>query len=292
MPTVSGTVADASGNTAAWSASWTVQSAAPLKIIGMSAPASEWSSRLAEVGPGGVRARRIFADMTSSGQDQSSLIQSAVAAGMMPVVSYKEPSGDVAGVIAGTYDTWLANIKAYLAGLGVPVCAVFHHEPRGDMTATQFQQASQRFLDRVKAPNVKVGPLLNGWLLTGTTANKTEFPTYANASLLAGWDFMGIDTYQSGTEASPGNIYPGDRIDPLVTYLQGQGVGTKPILVGEYNGFTADAIAASGEVFLSRPTMWVACMWNSVVSGGKGVVLAGDRLAAFQTTKADARAQQ
>ena len=257
--------------------------ATSLKVVGMSSPASMWATRLTEVGPVGINARRIYADLTSTGRDQSALIAQAVAAGMMPVISYKVPS--VATLLSGGYDTWLAALKAYLVGLGATVTATFWHEPHGDMTAADFRAGSQRFLDRVKAPTVKVGPLLNGWLLDNQLST---FEGYTSPALLDAWDWFGIDTYQSGSLAAPGPKWPGHRIAPLAAFLASKGKATMPVIVGEYNGYTAEVIAHAGEAMLSMPQLWVANVWNN--TGGLGEVLTGTRLAAFKATKADPRA--
>ena len=60
-----------------------------------------------------------------------------------------------------------------------------------------------------------------------------------------------------------------------------------PLGVGEYNGYSAATIGAAGEALMSTPNVWFGCLWNS--TGGKGLTLTGDRLAAFQATLADPR---
>lgn len=242
-------------------------------VIGMSAPASLWDQRLREVGRDGITARRIFADFTSTGRSQSTLIEAAVAAGMLPIVSYK-----------GSPST--ANVKAvrdYLASLGVPVKATWHHEPHGDMTPAAFRDGSQSFL-AVKSPNVEVGPILNGWLLD---RRRADFVSYTSPAMLDAWDFLGFDTYQSDAQST---IYPGHRVAPLLEVLQVAGHPDMPVVVGEYNGWTADAIAESGRIFLDTPNITVACVWNS--TAGLGIPLEGARLAAFKATKADARVKR
>lgn len=255
------------------------------KVIGMSAPASLWAQRLSEVGRCGVEARRIFADLQSDGRDQSNLIEQTVAAGMMPVISYKVPS--VSAMIAGDYDQWMTALKNYLNGLGVQVTATFWHEPHGDMTAAEFRQASQKFLNRVKATNVAVGPILNGWLLDNQVAT---FASYTNTSLLTGWDFVAVDSYQNGTASSPGNRMPARAIPALADWLDGKGYPNKPIGLGEYNGHTAAAITEAGETILSTPEVWFGLAWNS--TAGAFSPLEGDRLTAYKNTKADPRAKK
>jgi hypothetical protein len=62
---------------------------APAKVMGYWAPAATYSSRLATVGPAGVKARRIYGNLTTAGNDTASQITATIAAGMLPIVSYK-----------------------------------------------------------------------------------------------------------------------------------------------------------------------------------------------------------
>lgn len=267
------------------------------KIVGMSAGASVWSQRLAEVGPNGITARRIFADLTSSGQDQSDLIEQAIAAGMMPVVSYKLPTPyNHSAVTAGTYDASAVAAGNYLASLGVPVAFTIWHEPRGDIPGPQYLVMHKRLMPLIKDGRSALlgGPILNGWMLTGSSTVQTEFRTFVDPAALAMWDWFGIDTYQSGTPSNPGSIYPGHRVAPMVSLLNSFSEGSKPLLIGEYNGFSGESLAESGEIFLSTPTLWVVCFWNSQAEGDKGTPLVPgtERMEAFQATKADARVLQ
>lgn len=270
--------------------------AAGLKTIGMSAPSSLWSQRLAEVGPAGVKARRIFADLTSTGQDQASLIGAAVSAGMLPVVSYKLPvSGGayrITEALAGSFDAWVNSLGNYLDGLNVPVAAVFHHEPRGDLTPAQFIALNKRYTPLVrKSSDIKVGCFLNGFLLDGSSSAQAEFASYTDATLLNLWDWFGIDAYHAGTITDPDPVKtPGARIRLTCEWLQARGLPDKPVGIGEYNGHTAAAVADAGEASLSEAQVWFSCVWNS--DGGSFSPLTGTRLTAFQATKADPRARQ
>lgn len=258
----------------------------PTKIVGMSAPSSLWSQRIKEVGSCGVEARRIFANLQSDGKAQSKLIEQAKAAGMMPVISYKVPN--VATLLNGGYDAWLKATRAYLDGLDVPVTVTFWHEPHGDMAPADFRAGSQKFLDLMKSPTtpeIKVGPILNGWLLDNRVA---DFASYTSTSLLTQWDFVAVDSYQSGTIAQPGTKLPARAVPLLAAWLDKQGFPTKPIGLGEYNGFTAAAIKAAGEAILSTPEVWFGLAWNS--EGDSYAPLTGDRITAFKATKADPRA--
>jgi hypothetical protein len=252
-------------------------------IVGMSAPASDWNTRLAEVGRCGVESRRIFADLTSTGRDQSTLIEQALNAGMTPVVSYKVPS--VTTLNANGYDSWLAALNTYLGGFNKPITVTFWHEPHGDMTPAQFRDGSQQFLDSLTDSDLLLGPLLNGWLLDNRVS---DWASYTSPALLNQWDFLGLDTYQSGSEASPG-AYGGRAIPLARTWLNQQGKPDLPIVVGEYNGFTADSIAKGGEqVLLAANKVFAGAVWNS--TGGTFTPLTGARLDAYKATKADSRA--
>jgi hypothetical protein len=253
------------------------------KVIGMSAPSKHWNQRLTAVGSCGVEARRIFADLASNGRGQSKLIEQAVKAGMMPVISYKVPS--VATLNAGGYDSWLKATRDYLTGLDTQVTATFWHEPHGNMSAAAFKAGSQRFLDKVKAPNVAVGPILNGWLLDNQVST---FASYTSPALLAAWDFVAVDSYQNGTAAAPGKLLPARAVPLLAEWMDKQGFPDKRIGLGEYNGFTGEAIRAAGDAILSTPEAWFGLAWNS--STKIHAPLTGDRLKGFQATKADPRA--
>jgi hypothetical protein len=257
--------------------------AAPASVvkIGMSAPADQWSKRLAEVGPG-ITARRIFADLAQGGNSQASLIDQAFKAGMMPVVSYKV-GGDVAGAKSGKYDAAAKQAAALIASYGKPATVTIWHEPQGDLSAADFVAIQNRLVPIFKVGQVKVGPLLNGWLLDRQA--DTTFASFAPASLLKTWDFLGIDTYESGTLTAPGAVKPADRIPLLVKFQSKRGLNL-PIVIGEYNGYSAATVKAAGDVILRTPQVWFGCMWNSTI--GKGYILTGDRLAAFRATVAEA----
>ena len=253
-------------------------------LIGMSSPASVWEARVAEVGAG-LKARRIFADLAGGASSQIKLVEQAHAAGMLPVISYKV-GGDAAGAAAGRFNAVAEQAAAKLASYGKPTAVTFWHEPYGDMTGEQYAAASRQLLPIFKRGELRVGPILNGWLLD----NKLDtFGSFCPDDLFDVWDWFGIDTYESGTITNPGDEKPADRIPALVSYLQSRGQDL-PIGVGEYNGYSAETIAAAGAALLGTPNVWFGCMWNA--TEGKGHTLEGERLEAFRQTLADARVAQ
>jgi hypothetical protein len=249
--------------------------------IGMSAPSAQWSQRVSEVGTG-LTARRIFADLAQGGDDQKSIIDATFKAGMMPVISYKL-GGDAAGAKAGKYDAAAKQAAALIASYNKPATVSIWHEPQGDLSAADFVAINQRLVPIFKTGQIKVGPFLNGWLLDRQA--DTTFASFAPASLMKMWDFLGIDTYESGTLTAPGATKPADRIPLLVNFEKKRGY-TLPLTVGEYNGYSAKTITDAGNAILNTPQVWFGCMWNSTI--GKGYTLTGDRLAAFKATVAKA----
>jgi hypothetical protein len=258
--------------------------AGALAMIGMSAPASIWKQRLAEVGPH-VTARRIFADLRQGHTSQIRLIEEAHAAGMMPVISYKV-GGDAAGAAAGKFNATAEKAAALLASYKLPTTVTYWHEPHGNMAPGVFVNGNKQLLPIFKRGDVTVGPLLNGWLLD---RNVSTFASYCPDELFDIWDWFGIDTYESGTMEAPGSVKPAHRIPKLVDFVKSRGFD-HPLGIGEYNGYSATTIAAAGEAILSTPQVKFGCMWNS--TAGKGYALSGSRLNAFKETLADSRTRK
>ena len=250
-------------------------------LIRMSAPSEVWDQRVAQVGAG-LAARRIFADLAAGPDSQLRQVEEAHAAGMLPVVSYKV-GGDLAGAISGAWNATANQAAARLASFGLPTAVTFWHEPNGDMTGAQYAAASRQVLPAFKRGELKVGPILNGWLLDNQVP---EFTSYCPDDLFALWDYVGIDTYEGGTAASPGARKPADRITALSAYVRSRGYDL-PLGVGEYSGFSAETIRAAGEALMTTPNVWFGCIWNAKAE--RNWELSGDRLAAFRETLADAR---
>jgi hypothetical protein len=250
-------------------------------LIGMSAPAHLWDQRVRQVGPG-LGARRIFADLAHGADSQLRLVEQTHAAGMLPVISYKV-GGDVAGAVKGKYNAAARQAAAQLASFDLPTAVAFWHEPYGNMTAAQYVAASRQLLPIFKRGRLKVGPILNGWLLDN---KRSTFEGFCPDELFAMWNWVGIDTYESGTITAPGARKPADRLPALSAYVKSRGYDL-PLGVGEYNGYSAKSIADAGEAIFTTPKVWFGCMWNS--RAGKGYELSGERLAAFRNTLADPR---
>ena len=251
-------------------------------LIGMSAPASLWGQRVQQVGPG-LGARRIFANLGRGATHQLDLVEQAHAAGLLPVISYKV-GGDIASAVNGGYNAVAERAAARLASYDKPTAVAFWHEPYGNVTPAQYVAASKQLLPIFRRGKLRVGPILNGWLLDN---KQNTFALFCPDSLFNLWDWFGIDTYESGTMAAPGTVKPAHRVAAVSAFLKSRGRAGLPIGVGEYNGYSAKSIADAGEALLSTPNVWFGCMWNA--TGGVGHELTGDRLTAFRKTLADPR---
>jgi hypothetical protein len=255
-------------------------------LIGMSAPTSLWDQRVSEVG-GGLAARRIFADLANGATSQIRTVERAHAAGMLPVISYKV-GGDIDGARNGRFNAVAEAAATRLASYGLPTAVTFWHEPSPDVTGAEYAAASKQLLPIFKRDELRVGPILNGWLLDN---KQSTFASYCPDEMFGIWDWFGIDTYESGSAERPGTIKPADRVRALAAFLAARGHDHLPMAVGEYNGYSAQTIAETGETLLSTPNVWFACVFNSD-NGAKGDVLTGSRLEAFQNTLADPRSAE
>ncbi len=257
----------------------------PVKVVGMSAPSNLWNQRITEVGACGVEARRVFASLAVRRQGPVHDHQAGRHRGHDAGHLLQGRQRDT--LISGGYDAWLTATRNYLDSLNVQVTATFWHEPHGDMEPAQFRAGSQKFLTLMKAPDIAVGPILNGWLLDRQVST---FASYTSPSLLSQWDFVAVDSYQNGTQAAPGKLMPARAVPLLENWMDAQGFPDKPLGLGEYNGHTAAAIKAAGAAILSTPEVWFGLAWNSNTETYSPLV--GDRLAEYKKTKADARAQK
>jgi hypothetical protein len=257
--------------------------------IGMSAPAAEWSARLAETG--GVDARRIFGDLGSPA-NAIRLATSEVAAGRMPILSFKVPTNDWAGAAAGAYDTQLRDVTARLAALPGQAFVTLHHEPTGDGTPANYAAMLRHALPIMGAPaNVDAGPIANGfWWSNGNQGlTDAEISQWLPTSVLAVSEIVAADTYQGGTTLKPGEN-AGVKIANMSTWAAR--VGVARLGIGEYNGLNAAAISAAGNAVLADPRFRFAAVFNSNVNNRADVSwqLTGDRLTAFKATVSQSRA--
>ena len=153
------------------------------------------------------------------------------------------------------------------------------------MTGAQYAAASRQLLPVFKRGELRVGPILNGWLLD---RQQDLFASYCPEDLFGLWDWFGIDTYETGSLSSPGKRKPADR-HPCRCEVRDRR-GPRPAAGrGRVQRVTAGRPSLLPARRCSAPPMSgsVAC---GTRPARKGVPLTGDRLAAFQATLADPRA--
>lgn len=213
---------------------------------------------------------------------------------MTPIVSYKLPNFSMTTLNGGGYDAAIRAESTYLNSLGVPVYATIWHEPNPDVTGPNFQAIHRRLAPLLKNTNVKVGPILNSWVLDNPN-NYPRFDDYIADDLIANgtWQYFGFDSYQSG-DRPPG--VPGDndlstRWNTIVSHVAAHGGAALPFVIGEYNAYELDNLNAIQNVILNNDRIAVACLFNSDV-GSKGLVLTGPMLTSFKQFKTNDKFKQ
>lgn len=261
---------------------------APSVRMGMSAPKSEWSTRLAEVG--GVDARRIFGDLERP-ENALKLAAAEVAAGREPILSFKLPDNDWSGAANGRFDAELKSLAAQLDRLPGRVFVTIHHEPTGNGSPAAYAAMQKHVLPLLSPPsNVDAGVIVNGfWWSAGSQGyTDAEIAQWLPASVLRLAEVVAADTYQGGTTSRIGEN-AGVKIKRMSAWAGRTGV--KRLGIGEYNGLDAASIKAAGDAVLADRRFQFACIFNSSVNNRDGVdwVLSGDRLAAFRTAVRESR---
>lgn len=251
----------------------------------MAAPPKVWSARLSEVGD--VGARRVYGQLAHP-EPALRIAESALAAGRMPVVSFKVPGTDWAGAAAGRYDDALERVTDRLAAPGGRVFVTLHHEPAGDGLARDYAAMMKHALPILGAPaNVRAGPIVNGfwWSSTGAGLDDSEIARWLPRGVLNRSEIVAADTYQTRV---------GDRVreEPAVKIKNlsawARRVGVRRLGVGEYNASTGPSVKAAGLAVLSDPRIKFAMIFNSNANNpaGRSLQLDGRRLNAFRSTLA------
>ncbi|MEO8704413.1 MAG: hypothetical protein ABI867_30450 [Kofleriaceae bacterium] len=256
--------------------------------IGMSAPAGEWNQRLSETGP--VYARRIF-DNLDSPEFAIRTAEQELAAGRMPIISFKVPGDDWAGAATGRYDAQLHRIADALDALPGRVFVAVHHEPSDNGTPAAYAAMQRHVLPILGAPsNVLAGVIVNGfwWSEKSQGLTDAEIAQWIPADVLALSEVVAADTYQGGTTAKPGEN-AGVKIKRMSAWATR--VGVSQLGIGEYNGLDASAITAAGDAVLADRRFVFASCFNSNENNRPEVnwLLTGARLDAFKATVAESR---
>jgi hypothetical protein len=189
-------------------------------------------------------------------------IQQDNAAGRLPWISIKGPSGGPTGwqaVADGSYDDQIKALATVLkANDDRPVLITFHHEPSNDGTEADgalWAGAYVRFHDVLKAAgalaNVADPPILGDWLFN--PANRTQDPAnWVTDAVLQRAPFLGIDLYEN----SSGETFA-DRLPRILDWMADRGYPNKMIGIGE-SGSTDSSYPVSAVDWINESLDWVA----------------------------------
>ena len=225
-------------------------------------PAVLWHQRVQAVGPG-LAARRIFADLAHGPNSQIKLVEEAHAPASCRSSPTRSAVTPPVPPMAST-TPWRERAAAKLASYNRPTAVTFWHEPHGDMTPRQYVAGSRQLLPIFQRAELRVGPILNGWLLDNQVST---FAQYCPESLFRIWQWVGSTPTSPGPCRTPVTRSPRSGSRRCEGFVRARG-HKHALGVGEYNGYSAKSIADAGERLLSTPDVWFGCMWNS--TGGKG----------------------
>lgn len=241
MPTVSGTVADREGNTAAWSTSWTLDGGPQLPYVGA---AFQGNADPTPMETSAGRSLGVHVTYWNLEQVDQAVAQARAdkANGRIASLSFKLPNQrNAAGQVildsqgkpirqtwamaaAGQADAQVIDLAAKLGALDTEVWPVWHHEPQGDPdgTSAQFQAFNNR---------------LNALLVAGCPKAKTGL-------CLIAWN-----TYASGnTSYALSKWLPADGVDILaMDFYNPYGTGTPKSTTWTLLSKYADKIAADAK---------------------------------------------
>lgn len=259
--------------------------------LGMSAPASDWDTRLSEVQAKGghIQARRIF---VSGFGGSLNLATQACNDGQIPVISYKESPYTPTSIASGAADNALRTEHTRLMNLPCSVFVTIHHEPASDMTASQYTNMLVHALPilggTLDDQEIRVGPIGNGWWFNTNSQgySDAELDQWVGPTVRGVSDFIAADTYQGKTTAE-GVASKINRMAAWGTRVNNV-TPSQPVRVlglGEWNVQSAQAITDACEALGTQPLFsnGFGNLWNNDGTGSANAhVLTGDMLTAFQ----------
>jgi hypothetical protein len=210
-PTVSGTVADSQGNTAAWSASWTVSSQSGAfpgdpgpgqMLYGASMDGGDPDAFEAQqLGGRALQPFRCFFQSTDTATAVINTTAAHQADGRLPWISLKLPgSGSTrwGNFAAGQSDTWFRAILNGLNGLSRPTWLTLHHEPAtGDNSGstTDYRNMYAHAMPLVQSlagSKVALAPIFVGEEFESSLSHAVQYiPAASDMS------FFGFDIYNA-----------------------------------------------------------------------------------------------
>jgi hypothetical protein len=199
----------------------------------------------------------------------------AEAEGVYPVISFKVPGNDWAGVASGRYnsdlDLLISTLTARKAAGRAPVCVAVHHEPSGDGDLTVWARM-QEFLSNRFAPSTDVfcfSTISNGYDWGPKNGGKGEVEAMYPRSLIDTMNrnrhIIGCDTYDSA-DATKLDYALYDRtslkIIGFIAWARAEGV--KLLGLGEFGCHNDLDITRSWKLIQDNKDLFgYACHFNS-----------------------------
>jgi hypothetical protein len=207
----------------------------------------QWENAMTLLGAAGsaVAVRRCFVPAWISKSSIDKWANWAESAGVYPVISFKAPGNDWAGVAAGRYnsdlDLLVNTLKARETAGREPVCVAVHHEPAGDGDLAVWARM-QEYLSNRFAPYKETfcfSTISNGYDWGPKNGGKGEVEAQYPRSLIDALNrnghILGCDTYDSA-DATKLSYTSYDRtslkIAGFVAWARNRGV--KLIGIGEF----------------------------------------------------------
>lgn len=226
-----------------------------LTYLGISSPETI-ESREKVLGRLGVQ-RSFYQWTGGTGEDRT--IRADHAAGRLPWISFKPPTGapSWAAVGGGSYDGDIRVRARRYAGYSKPVVVTFHHEPTNDSSdGAAWSRAFVRIHDVMKAEtglkNVAFAPIVGEWAFNPKSRSTTTTPAFLTPAVLDRMAFLGIDCYQN----SSGEGYD-VRLGRVLAWLNASGHSDAMIGIGE-TGATDTFRNVTAVQWWERQWAWVA----------------------------------
>jgi len=199
----------------------------------------KWENALGLLGAAGQYAsvRRCFVPSWISKNSIDKWADRAETNGVYPVISFKVPGNDWAGVAAGKFDSDLdllcSTLDARAAAGRAPVCIAVHHEPSGDGDLSVWARMNEYLSNRFAPWNDKFcfTTISNGYDWGPQNGGKGEvelmYPKSLIDTLNRNGHILGCDTYDSA-DATKLDYTRYDRtslkIEGFVAWARAQGV--------------------------------------------------------------------
>lgn len=237
----------------------------------------QWEQAVALLGASAknVSVRRCFVPGWITKQQVNHWADWAESAGVYPVMSFKVPGNNWAGVVAGKYDADLdllcATLDARAKAGRAPVCVAVHHEPSGDGDLAVWARM-QEYLSNRFAPWNKVfcfSAISNGFDWGPHRGARGEVEAMYPASLIAALNrnkhIVACDTYDSG-DPTKLDYAQFDRtslkMSGFISWARSQGV--ERIGIGEFGCHDAiDILKCWALIDANRDLFAYACYFNS-----------------------------